>query len=161
MWCKIRSLTSVPDPLEAQMKPIRQVMCLKPVSVRHETTVEATIEFMTQHRVDGVLVVNGTGHLVGFISELALIDVLFDEAVRHESVSKYMATDVRTIHPEERLNKAAQLFALHNLRHLPVVEDGKLVGILSCRDLLNHALQTGEELADPLVELIPSLAQLS
>ncbi len=149
------------DKLEYDMKTVRQIMNEQPASVRHETTVEATIEYMGQNRLDSVPVVNGAGHLVGFVSELALIDVLFDERVRHESVSRYMTPGVRTLDPNELLSKAAQLFALHELRHLPVVEHGKLVGVLSCRDLLNYALGSGEQLADPLVELIPSLAQLS
>ena len=143
------------------MKTIREVMSAQLVSVRHESTVEATIKFMTKHRLDGVPITNGAGHLVGFVTELALIDVLFDETVRQQPVEKYMVVAVRTVHPDELLTTAAQLFALHDLRHLPVVEHGKLIGVLSCRDLLNHALRTGEQLTDPLVELIPALAQLS
>jgi hypothetical protein len=41
------------------------------------------------------------------------------------------------------------------------VDAGKLVGILTRRDLMNHALRTNELLADPLIELIPSLAPMS
>ena len=54
-----------------------------------------------------------------------------------------------------------ELFALYSFRRLPVVEDGKLVGIVTRRDLMNHALRTNEVLTEPLLELIPSLAPLS
>jgi hypothetical protein len=42
-----------------------------------------------------------------------------------------------------------------------VVDQGKLVGIVTCRDLMNYAVRTGEELTEPLVDLIPTLAPLS
>lgn len=140
------------------MTTIRQIMNQRVVAIGPDTTVTETIEFLTQHHIGGAPVVNDAGELIGMISELALIDVVFDEAVKYSPVSKFMTTELQVLHPHETLARAAQLFALYAFRRLPVVENDKLIGIVTRRDLMNFALQTGQVLTDPLVDLIPSLA---
>jgi CBS domain-containing protein len=115
------------------------------------------IEFMTDNHTGGAPVVNDRGELIGVISELAIIDVIFDPAVKAEPVSTYMTVDVRAVRPDEPLSRAAQLFGLHSYHRLPVVENGKLVGILTRRDLMNYVVATGNYLTDPLATLIPSI----
>jgi CBS domain-containing protein len=99
--------------------------------------------------------------VVGVISELALIDVVFDSDAKDSPVSEYMTPEVHTVHPDDPLSRPAQLFALYSFRRLPVVQDGKLVGIVTRRDLMNYALRANELLTDPLIELIPSLAPMT
>jgi CBS domain-containing protein len=137
---------------------IGQVMT-KPVKALCNTaSVGEAIEFLTRHHIGGAPVVNGDNELVGMISELALIDVVFDPAVKEAPVTDYMTAEVQTVKPGDALSRAAQLFTLYAFRRLPVVENGKLVGVFTRRDLMNHALDTSKVLTDPLVELFPSLA---
>jgi CBS domain-containing protein len=132
---------------------------IKPVrAIRDDATVAEAIEFLTQHHIGGAPVVDADGQLVGMISELALIDVVFDPAVKNSSVVDYMTVELHSVSPSDLLSRAAQLFTLYDFRRLPVVENGKLVGIFTRRDLMNYALRTRAPLADPLVELFPSLA---
>jgi tRNA nucleotidyltransferase (CCA-adding enzyme) len=140
---------------------IREVMNNKVVAVGPEWTVEETIDFLTQHHIGGSPVVNAEGRLVGMISELALIDVVFDHNLKDVPISKYMNTELHVIRPDESLARAAQLFALYSFRRLPIVENGKLVGIISRRDLMNYSLRSNHALEDPLVALIPELATLT
>ena len=125
------------------------------VALRPQTTLKEAILFLTQNHIGGSPVVGDKGELVGMISELALIDVVFDEAVKDAPIADYMSVELHVVHPDEPLMRAAQLFALYSFRRLPVVEDGKLIGIISRRDLMNYSIQTSQVLGDPLVALIP------
>ena len=143
------------------MTVIRDIMSQPAIAVRPEATLAEAVEILTQHRIGGVPVVAADGTLVGVISEPELIDVVFDAAAKDAPVSQYMTPDVQCVQPGDPLSRAAKLFALHALRRLPVVEDGTLVGMVNCRDLMNHSLRSNELLTEPLLELIPELAQLS
>ena len=143
------------------MAVIRDMMNKKVVGVRPDATVAETIKILTDQHIGGLPVVSPEGAVVGVISELALIDVVFDATVKDALVSDYMTPEVHTLHPDDPLSRAAQLFALYSFRRLPVVENGKLVGIVTRRDLMNYALRTKKILTDPLIELIPSLAPMT
>jgi CBS domain-containing protein len=140
------------------MITIGQVMNKDVATVRADATVLEAINFLTEHHTGGAPVVDTDGKLVGMISELALIDVVFDPAVKSRPISNYMTEEVQSVGPEEPLSRAAQLFALYAFRRLPVVKNGKVVGIFTRRDLMNHALRTNKLLTDPLLEIFPGLA---
>jgi CBS domain-containing protein len=131
------------------------------VGIPPQATLAEAVKILTDLHIGGAPVMEADGSVVGIISELALIDVVFDPAARDALVSDHMTPEVHVVDPEDPLSRPAQLFALYSFRRLPVVEDGKLVGIITRRDLMNYALRTGERLTDPLIELIPSLAPMS
>jgi len=143
------------------MTVIRDIMCKRVVAFRPDATLAEAVGLLTEYHVGGAPVVSTEGTIVGVISELALIDVVFDAAVRNAPISEYMTRDVQVVSPEDPVSRAAQLFALYSFRRLPVVEEGKLVGIVTRRDLMNYALRTNELLAEPLIDLIPELGQLT
>jgi CBS domain-containing protein len=70
-----------------------------------------------------------------------------------------MAREVHVVEPNDSISSAATLFAMYGIRRLPVVENGRLVGVLTRRDLLSYSLLNPEPLTEPLVELIPALAE--
>ena len=143
------------------MAIIREVMTTPAAAIRGDATLAEAVEFLTDLHIGGAPVVDGDNAIVGIISELALIDVVFDESTRSAPVADYMTKEVHVAHPNEPLSKAAKLFALYSFRRLPVVEDGKLVGVISRRDLMNFALRTNQTLREPLLDLIPELAAMS
>jgi len=140
---------------------VRQIMHPPVVTLSPHTTLAEAAVLFTTHHIGHAPVVSADGAVVGKICELDLIDLLFDAAAKEIRVADRMSEEVYVIGPEDLLSRAAQLFALCLCQQLMVVEGGKLVGILTCRDLLNHGLRTGEVLSEPLFELIPALAPIS
>jgi CBS domain-containing protein len=88
-----------------------------------------------------------------------LMDVLFDEESRTRKVSDYMNSEVQMVHATDSIATAATMFAMYGFRRLPVIENGRLVGVVTRRDLLAHSLISAATFAEPLTELIPALAQ--
>jgi CBS domain-containing protein len=131
------------------------------VGIDPNATLAEAVRILTELHIGGAPVVAADGSVVGIISELALIDVVFNPNARNALIRDHMTPEVHVIHPDDPLSRPAQLFALYSFRRLPVVEDGKLVGVVTRRDLMNYALRTGELLTDPLIELIPSLAPMT
>jgi len=143
------------------MTLVNEIMNKCHVVIAPETTLAETVKIFSEKHVGGAPVVDADGAIVGMISELQLLDVVFDAAARTAPVSDYMTLDVQTVQPTDPLPCVAQLFALYSIRRLPVVENGTLLGIVTGRDLMNHALRTEEVLTEPLFELIPELGQLT
>lgn len=143
------------------MRVVREIMNKRVVGIRPDATLAEAIHILTQQHIGGAPVVTAEGAVVGVISELAMIDVVFDSDAKDALVKEYMTAQVHTVHPDDPLSRPAQLFALYSFRRLPVVENGKLVGVVTRRDLMNYALRSNELLTDPLIELIPSLAPMT
>jgi CBS domain-containing protein len=95
------------------------------------------------------------------VSELQLLDMVFDPTAAEASVASYMTEQVQSVAPQDPLSKAGQLFALFAFRRLPVVDEGRLVGVVSRRDLMNHTLSTGERLDEPLWDFVPDLVEFA
>lgn len=143
------------------MYQIRDVMTAPAFAVRPDATLAEAVEFLTELHIGSAPVVSDDGRLVGVISERSLIDVVFNEASRRALVSQCMTREVHVVHPDDPLTPAAQLFALYSFQRLPVVENGRLVGVISRRDLMSFSLRTNEVLRDPLMDLIPELADVT
>ena len=143
------------------MKCVADIMNRDVVTVSPEMTLAEAVRVFTKNRVGGAPVVDQDRRVIGMISELQLLDVVFDLEARDLPVSSYLAPNVQCVLPTDSLAHVGQLFALYSFRRLPVVENDRLVGIVTRRDLMNHALSTGERLAEPLFELIPDLAEVT
>lgn len=103
------------------------------------TTVAEAATTMGSHKVGGALV-TVEGKLVGIFTERDIVKALaahFDAA--GHPVEQWMTKDPETVSPSESENDALDIMLAHGFRHLPVVDDGELVGIISIRDVSHHA----------------------
>src|SRR5215210_6267968 len=141
------------------MPLIRDIMSKIVVSIRPDARLIDAVKVLTKHHLSGAPVVSTDGEVVGFISEPNLMDVLFDEESRTQKVSEYMSTEVQMVHVDDSIATAATMFAMYGFRRLPVVDDGRLLGVVTRRDLLAHSLVSSDTFAEPLMELIPALAE--
>ncbi|HUT94297.1 MAG TPA: CBS domain-containing protein [Thermoguttaceae bacterium] len=132
------------------MYTARQVMQRNVVSLLPTATVEQAIRLLRELGFSGAPVVDRNGTLVGIISEFALLEIVYDPSIRTAPVSRFMTRDVLTVNEDTALIDIATLFVRHRIRRVPVVRDGRLVGVVSRPDLLSHVLEAGEELEESL-----------
>jgi CBS domain-containing protein len=143
------------------MTCVVDVMNQPPATISSNATVAEAVRCLINQRVGSLPVVSANGAVVGIVSEMALLDVLFDHAMRDEPVAKYMTSNVHVVGPDDSIMAAAHMLALYGIRRLPVVKNGRIVGIVSRRELLIHALESTDPIIEPLIHLIPSLAEFA
>jgi CBS domain-containing protein len=109
------------------------------------------LEVMAQHEI-GALPVVRNGELVGMLSErdYARKVVLLGRTSAETEVARIMASPVVTVRPDDTVSHCMKLMTNKRFRHLPVLEDGKLIGIVSIGDLVRAQI---EEAQDTIREL--------
>jgi len=146
------------------MTTVAQIMDAEPVSVLPETDVETVVRTLKHHELPGVPVVNAGGRCVGIITEADLVigdeqgDLhlphyieLFGGVIFLESLHRFeerlrkafagsaqdmMTEDPETIDAEASVQEAARLIARSGHNRLPVVQHGRLVGVVTRVDVL-------------------------
>lgn len=129
------------------MTQIRDLMTENPSSCAPNTPVVEAAKVMAREDVGSIPVVDG-GRLVGVVTDRDLVVRVLAEGRDPENttVGDVASSDVATVSPDESLDQALTLLALHQVRRLPVVEGDQLVGIVAQADVALHAdeVQTGE-----------------
>lgn len=114
----------------------REIMTEDVVTTSPESTLEEAIELLLLQEISGLPVTDHDGHLVGIVTEFALLGIVYDEKIRQEPVSKHMTTDVLTIDADDPISKIADLCIVHRVRRVPVMENGRIIGLIARRDVL-------------------------
>lgn len=121
---------------------IKDYMNPKPVTVTPETRIGDVINLILKHKVSGVVVADQSKNYFGVLSELDCLKVT-SESIYNEgqnTCSPYaqdiMKTDVATASPNEGLFDILICMLDEGQRRRPVIEDGKLMGQVTCRHLL-------------------------
>jgi CBS domain-containing protein len=108
-------------------------------TVDEQQTVAEAARIMADQNI-GAAPVLRDGELVGIFSERDIMKRVVAKALDPQltKVGHVMSTDVLTVAPQESLENCMVLMKTHGVRHLPIVEEGKLVGVVSLRDVLLH-----------------------
>ena len=130
------------------MKSLKQLIAAKGGQVwtiRPDATVFEALELMAQKDVGALLVMDGS-RLAGVMSErdYARKVVLRDRSSRDTLVRDIMTTDVVTVTPKHTVPECIALMRARGIRHLPIVDGGEVVGVLSARDLLRAVVEHHE-----------------
>jgi CBS domain-containing protein len=140
-------------------KSVRDAMTENPRSIAASASVVEAARLMREQHI-GSLPITDDEQLVGMITDRDLATRVVAEAADPErtSVGEVYSRDLISIEPDEDLDEALQLMARHQVRRLPVVENGRLVGIVAQADI---ALSENEQKTGHLVEAIsePSEAE--
>lgn len=124
---------------------VRQVLQGKGGAVRAvapDDTVRDALEVMARHDIGAVVVTEG-GRLVGIFSErdYARKVILQGKASRDTPVRDVMTSDVVTVAPSRTVGECMTTMTERRIRHLPVVEEGRLVGVVSIGDAVKAVME--------------------
>jgi CBS domain-containing protein len=127
------------------MTTVKQVIEKKPktiFSVRSSDTVENVLTIMRDHRVRAVLVIDD-GNLEGIVSQgdCAIKVLLPNNNPKHVPVSKIMTANPLTVKPSNLLEECMAIMVHKHIRHLPVLEEKKVVGIISVGDAVKNIIE--------------------
>ena len=119
---------------------VRRLMTTDPARVTPDRPVQAALDLMNSRRVGAVLVADSSDHLVGIFTERDFLRRACKESGTWQTspIRDWMSPYPYTIHPDAGWEEAVASLERLRVRHLPVVENGKLVGIVTTRALMAH-----------------------
>jgi CBS domain-containing protein len=130
---------------------VRDIMHADVKTTAPTDTFDNVATVLRENGISSVVVVEN-GKLAGIVTERDLVNLVADGGdPKTTTVADRMSKDLDTVDPKTDIAEAAGHMARLKIRHLPVLQDGELAGIISIRDLTNwavHELTSGHELPD-------------
>ena len=126
------------------------------VTIGPDHTVRALLDALAEHRVGALVVSSGNGRVDGIVSERDVVRRLqsVGAAMLDLPVSAIMTADVHTAHPDASLEELMVMMTDRRIRHVPVVVDGRLAGIVSIGDVVKHRIGELQSERDQLTAYI-------
>jgi len=118
---------------------VRSYMTTTLVSFSPDTEVMSAVHDLVRHRIASAPVLDAQGNLIGMLSERDCLSIAFiasSDTCVAGPVSQFMSTKVVSVSPDTSMTHLCSLFTNSSHRRYPVVDDGKVVGIISRRDAL-------------------------
>lgn len=120
----------------------------QPSIVRDTDNVRTAVELLLAKKIIGVPVVDESKNLVGYLSEQDCIEEMLNDAFHCEepgSVSKVMQKDVLSVKPTTTIVELAQTIIKNKPKNYPVIDDGKLVGLISRTQVLKALVDNDDD----------------
>jgi CBS domain-containing protein len=137
---------------------VRRILNIKGsdvLTVAPDVSLHEAISMLTKHQI-GALVVTDKGKVIGVLSERDIVRLLANkDANRFDNpVSSAMTTEVKICKPEDTIQQLMHVMTMGRFRHMPVVEDGKLAGVISIGDVVKLRLEEMERESEHLKNYI-------
>ena len=122
------------------------------ISVGTEQSVTEAVELMCANRIGAVLVLGGDGRIAGILSERDLVRALprFGKDMTDKKVGELMTSPVISCSSKDPVAAIEGLMTSNRFRHVPVVDDGQLVGMISIGDVVKNRIEEAQAEVDAL-----------
>ena len=123
-------------------KTARDIMTKSVIKVTADQDLFDVIGLLVKHKISGAPVVDKSDRYIGVFSERSSISLLLDAAERGTPTTRiegFVDTAAQTVTPDTGLWTIAQIFMSSHYRRLPVLENGRVIGLISRRDVLKAA----------------------
>jgi CBS domain-containing protein len=121
------------------------------VSISPDATVRDLINLLAQHNIGAAVVTNADDQLVGIVSERDVVRKLAEiQQILSATVSDIMTTEVHTCSSSDALDDIRGLMTQERVRHVPVIDDSRIVGVISIGDVVKSHINQVEYERDQL-----------
>ena len=122
------------------MLKAKDVMTREVITIDPETGLEEAIGRLVNNKISGMPVCDGDGKIVGMISEKDMLNFIFSGNIKNTKVKEAMSTHIISFPPDTDLDKIALVMGEKQIRRVPILENGKLLGIVSRRSIIKIVL---------------------
>jgi CBS-domain-containing membrane protein len=117
------------------------IMTTNVITAKKDMVLTDVIALLLRWHISAMPVVDDEDRIVGIVSEIDLVNLTFDGNARDTTVEEIMVTDIVSFSPDTHLADLVQSFSKRHLRRVPIIDKGKVVGIVSRRDILREMLR--------------------
>jgi len=128
---------------------VKEIMTANVKTIRPEDTVKKLAEEMVKNKIGSLVVVEGSGEVVGIATERDIIEdiILLGKSPEEIRVKDVMTKNLITVNPNTTLEEAADIMVNHKIKKLPVIDRGRLVGIVTATDLIAYENRLVEKIS--------------
>ena len=119
----------------------RDIMTTNIIATKKDIHLTEVMALLLRNHISGLPVEDDEGNLIGIISEIDLVNSVFSGNAADTTVEEVMSKAVLSFSPDTELAELVQVFSSKRLRRVPIVDKGKVVGIVSRRDILREMLK--------------------
>ncbi len=121
--------------LKAKDVMTKEVLCASP-----EATLDETVDILLDNKISGMPVCDSGKKVIGMISERDILNFVFSGNINGTKVREAMSTNVVGFPPDTDIDKISLVMGEKKLRRVPIIENDRLVGIISRRSILRSVL---------------------
>jgi CBS domain-containing protein len=113
------------------------------VTIEPTADLTAAVKLLAERRIGAVVIVDADHRIIGILSERDIVRVLAEHGptVLNEPVGQVMTRDVKTCFEDDTIESLMDRMTTGKFRHIPVVEQGKLIGIVSIGDVVKNRIE--------------------
>ncbi|OEF95547.1 acetoin utilization protein AcuB [Vulcanibacillus modesticaldus] len=127
---------------------VEEIMKTEVITLKKDDTIETALQLLNEHHIRHIPIINEQKHILGIISDKDIRDACPSIFQKEEhcnelqnSVEKIMTKNVITVHPLDFVEEVSAIFYEKEIGCLPVTKEGKLVGIITEKDILYTLIQ--------------------
>lgn len=122
------------------------------ITASTDASVNDVVGLLTKHKIGAIIVTDGAGAVCGIISERDIVRDIgrHGSDILNGAVSKCMTSKVISASPMDTIDKAMEIMTKGRFRHLPVMEKGALVGLISIGDVVKRKIEQAEREAEDI-----------
>ncbi|GAC1363512.1 MAG: CBS domain-containing protein [Herpetosiphon sp.] len=134
-----------------KLRTILATKTTKVLTIRPHQTVKEAIQILVEKNIGALVVVDDQGQPIGIISERDVIhEAARNDSVLNQTIEHVMTKKLITGSPHDDIHSVGQTMTDRRIRHVPIVEDGRLLGIVSIGDVVKTQLEEYQGTIDTL-----------